>query len=66
MGRADVDVRFGRHAGVADGVGTDETAQGILSGDLIGIAEVLDQLEAMAYGEYLGTVDVFDVIRQAA
>src|SRR5208283_5138860 len=66
MRRADIDVRFGRHAGMADGVGADEAAQRVLAGDPIGIAEVLDQLEAMADGQDLRALDVLDEIRESA
>ena len=62
MGRADVHVRLGRHAHVADGMRADEAGQLVLAGNRVGVAQVLDQFERVPDREDLGALDVFDVV----
>jgi hypothetical protein len=64
MGRADVDVGFGRHAGVADAVGAAEVVEAVLAGHAGRVAEVLDQLERVAHRQDLGALDVLDIVGQ--
>ncbi len=45
---------------------TMEAVQRVLAGDLIGIAQVLDELEAVADGKDLRALDVLYVVREAA
>ena len=58
----DVDVGLGRHAHVADGVRALEGLQLVLVGDLLGVAQVLDDLERVADREHLGLGHVLDVV----
>ena len=55
----DVDVGLGRHADVADRVRALEV-EPVLLGDLLAVAEVLDDLERAAEREHLGVGDVLD------
>ena len=61
MGRADIDVRLGRHAGVADAVRAAERAEPILLRHLCRVAQILDQLERAAEGQNLGALDLLDL-----
>ncbi len=62
MRRADVDIGFGRHAGMANAVGALELPQAVLVGHLAGIAEILDQLERVAHRKDFRAFDVLDII----
>ncbi len=62
MGGADVDIRLGRHARVADAVGALELVQGVLVGDAGRIAQVLDELERVAHRQDLGALDILDIV----
>ena len=61
MRRADIDVRLGRHAGMADAVRAAESAKPVLLRDPGGVAEILDQLERAAEGQHLGALDLLDI-----
>jgi hypothetical protein len=58
----DVDVGLGRHADVADRVRAGEALEVVLLGDLLGVAEVLDDLQRVAEREHLGVPDVLDPV----
>ena len=62
MRRADVDIRFGRHARMADAVRALELAQVVLLGDASGVAEILDQFECIAHRQDFGAFDVLDIV----
>ena len=62
--RTDVDIGFGRHPRVADGVRALEVRKRILAADGSGVAQILDQLERLADREDLGALDILDVVDQ--
>ena len=49
MGGADIDIRLGRHSSVTDGMRSLEANQPVLVGYSVGVAEIFDQFECMAY-----------------
>ena len=64
MGRADIDVGFGGHARMADGMGALEVSETVLGGNTVGIAKILDELEGVTQRQNLRTFHVLDVVCQ--
>ena len=62
VGARDVDVRLGRHAHVADGVGAGEVGQVVLVRHRLGVAQVLHDLERVAQRQHLAAGHVLEVV----
>ena len=65
MRRADVHVRFGRHARMPDGVGALEALEPVLGAHRLRIAQVLHQLQGLPEREDLHAFDIFKIVREA-
>jgi hypothetical protein len=64
MGAGDVDIGLRRHPDMPDGVRAAEPGQVVLARDLLGVAQVLDDLQGMPQRQDLAPRDVLQVVRE--